>query len=466
MLERDQNCEARKSLERRIRSKTRRIALLSPYTGSNLGDGAILHALVQNIRVKLPEADFVLFDLDPERTSLLHRLPALPITGLIVDNYSNPLKEALGIGGDFETSEATATRRFWHRIKHNKLARRLFRRAWVIAKTVYNLPSNVVREIGHLRWMYGLLQEFQLVIVAGGGQIDDYWGGAFGHPYTLWKWSLLSKLTGVDFIVLSTGMDSLRSWLSVLLTKQMLQKAPYRSYRDEGSKELLANHSINLSSHVVPDLAFSFPLEEIPVQRRVVAPKTVLHVGLSPIAYMHPEHWPRKDAGVYRKYEEALASFACWLLNSGHNVTLFATDAPDYQVIESLCKRPDLRLSSRTRERLNKVNVRTAQELLSELVAFDVVVASRLHGVILSHLCGNPTVAISYERKVVQHMLEMGQEDLCVDIHGVETALLTKAFVTCITDRFVRMQEIGARVGVKRGELDSQYNLVIQMLNT
>ena len=39
-------------------SPSPRIALLNPYTGSNLGDAAIQDAMIANIGIRLPDAQF------------------------------------------------------------------------------------------------------------------------------------------------------------------------------------------------------------------------------------------------------------------------------------------------------------------------------------------------------------------------------------------------------------------------
>jgi polysaccharide pyruvyl transferase WcaK-like protein len=56
------------------------------------------------------------------------------------------------------------------------------------------------------------------------------------------------------------------------------------------------------------------------------------------------------------------------------------------------------------------------------------VVASRLHGIILTHLLGKPALAISYDRKVRAHAEDMGQERFCVDLRGCTSQQLMDSF--------------------------------------
>ena len=47
------------------------------------------------------------------------------------------------------------------------------------------------------RWLKGM----KVFVISGGGQLDDYWGGSWHHPYTLFMWARLAKLRGVKFIM-------------------------------------------------------------------------------------------------------------------------------------------------------------------------------------------------------------------------------------------------------------------------
>jgi polysaccharide pyruvyl transferase WcaK-like protein len=71
-------------------------------------------------------------------------------------------------------------------------------------------------------------------------------------------------------------------------------------------------------------------------------------------------------------------------------------------------------------------------EMIREVQAVDYIVASRLHGVILSHRLAKPTLAISYDRKVDTHMGDMGMSEYCLDIHTLESASLIDAFTSLV----------------------------------
>src|SRR5690606_18955988 len=103
-------------------------------------------------------------------------------------------------------------------------------------------------------------------IVSGSGQIDDYWGGAEGQPYSFPNWSNLARQSRSHFVLMSVGVCSLRSRLSRHFVRSTLKRAFYRSYRDEASRTLLAHLPFTWQDEVYPDLAFSFPLERARAQ--------------------------------------------------------------------------------------------------------------------------------------------------------------------------------------------------------
>ena len=85
---------------------------------------------------------------------------------------------------------------------------------------------------------YLLLRKVDALVVAGGGQLDDEWGGSWGHPYTLMKWAVLARAAGSSVVFLSVGACRIDSQLTRTFLKAALSSARYRSYRDEESRRL------------------------------------------------------------------------------------------------------------------------------------------------------------------------------------------------------------------------------------
>jgi polysaccharide pyruvyl transferase WcaK-like protein len=447
-----------------------RIGLVTPYTGGNLGDGAIQDAVIENLKVTFPDATFCLFTLDPQTTTELHRVPSLPLAGHIISCNWDSSGPEQGNGdspngnGESPRGRSRATTSFWSRLKKHPLLRHLLLPPWLLARRVMAMPLHFAREVRHVVAMRSVVRELNLLIVSGGGQIDDYWGGPMGHPYAMLKWGLLAKASGVKFVFLSVGVGSLDSWLSSFFAKKALQLADYRSYRDLGSKRLLAGMKFTHPDPIIPDLAFSYHLGSAITHSSSPRGKTALKIGVSPIVYLHQNYWPKADETIFAQYTETLTAFINRLLRNGHEVVLFESDAPDREATRVLRSNLERELPNRKPTNLRVARVNRVAELFTELVDLDCVVASRLHGVILSHLCIKPVLAISYERKVKQHMRDMEQEAYCLDIHDIHAVELGKSFDSLISRQDDLRAVIKRKVKSYRKGLLSQYDDVSRIV--
>ena len=109
---------------------------------------------------------------------------------------------------------------------------------------------------------YKYLKDFDILIVSGGGQLDDHcFGGRWGYPFTILLWGILAKLCDVQYFIVSVGAGPLDFWKSRLFIKYALPLAQYRSYRDEDAKryikEVVGFHE---NDPVYPDLANSLQI--------------------------------------------------------------------------------------------------------------------------------------------------------------------------------------------------------------
>jgi hypothetical protein len=73
-----------------------RICLLTPYSGTNFGDGAIQQATIDAILKRLPHAGLTGITLAPDDATARHGIPAVAITGLATRFYSESLFETPG----------------------------------------------------------------------------------------------------------------------------------------------------------------------------------------------------------------------------------------------------------------------------------------------------------------------------------------------------------------------------------
>ena len=433
------------------------IALLTPYDGGNLGDGAIQEALIGNFRRFDPQFWICGITLNPERTATLHSIPCYPLAvnsrpHYTVKTRSGPadsldLPKGLpggGVSGDFFS-------RWMGRARSSLLLKPI--------KVLFRL----IKEILHVFRSYYLLRRIDLLLVAGGGQLDEEWGGIWGHPYALMKWSVLARLAGTEFAFLSVGGCRIESRISRQFVRVALSLAYYRSYRDEGSRQIALGISRNADGPVVPDLAFSFPLtRNQPVMESGRKP---IRVGVSPIAFARPGLWPMERIAIYTRYMTELSAFVASLLQSGMSVILFSSSTPDDQTFQDLRDRVSSQIEKGDLIRLSSRDAVTVGELVEVLRSVDLVVASRLHGLLLSFLTGKPSLGISYDRKVQRLMEDMDQASYCLDIRSFTCRELLDAFHDLQTKTDLIPQKLADIRHRHEILLENQYRLVAEHLS-
>jgi polysaccharide pyruvyl transferase WcaK-like protein len=392
---------------------------MTPYTGTNLGDWAIQEATIASIKGRYPEASLHLVTIFPSITSEFHGVPSIPIDRRERWPDSAPDGEA---EEDRDVPVATPRRRGG--LGRVKEAVKSVRCVYAFLKPVLDALRLVRDELQHIGRTFRFLRGVDLLVVSGGGQLDEYWGGPWDHPYALFKWGLLARLAGSKFIVLSVGTCDLESKVSLFFIRHALRLASYRSYRDRTSKELLNDMAFTRNDAVYPDLAFSYSDGEMFESSAEKHDGKV--VGVSPIAYLAPG-WPKQNSAIFEPYRETLTAFVRILMERGHSVVLFSTDGVDRAVVGdmvgALSKESGLDLS-----KLSHPRTHTLPELLEQLRQVDYAVASRLHGVLLSHRFCLPVLAISYDRKVDTHMEDLGLSNHSVDIHDLTVDSLVEAF--------------------------------------
>ncbi len=429
-----------------------RIALLTPYDGGNLGDSAIQEALIANLRRSDPNIDVCGITLNPARTSAQHNILCYPLAATSVPHYRATSDQAPQADGGSSSRPGGQSPGLYRRL------RRLTR-----AFPFLRLPRVVFDEIVHVTRSYRLLREVDVLVIAGGGQLDEEWGGSWGHPYGLAKWSILAKAAGVAVVFLSVGACRIKSPLAKLFLKTALSFACYRSYRDAESRRLALEIARHAEGPVVPDLAFSFPVR--PCEPLVRSEAASLRVGVSPIAYCHPELWPTKDPVQYERYITELARFVSRMLQDGVTVFLFSSSPPDDQIFADLCQRLDPGLAATARARLSQSATASLGDLLDLLASMDLVVASRLHGLLLSFLLGKPALAISYDRKVKSLMEELGQGVYCLDIEAFNSDDAVKVFSMLQANRDAIVPAVAATCRQYSEVLQQQFRFLVQLLS-
>ena len=454
-----------------------RIALLTPYSGANLGDGAIHDAIVANMQRYDESIEFVSLVTEPQTICALHGTSAVTPSGSIgpfeltrpqdaatdrprpLPRRPAPRQKPVG-----PATDTNLLGRIKSAIKRAPIAGRLLvagarRLSWLWSKR--SEPSHLCRS-------FALARNLDLILACGGGQLNDAYGNAWGHPYALFRWAAIARLTGTPFAIASVGVGSLSLPLSRYFIRRALSWSDYRSFRDPASRDRLSDSLSNWPSNwpvtrddpIVPDFAYSLPGRRKPVADRR---NGAYRIAISPIKYgAHRRGVPGQEA-VYRNYLDALAKLALTILDSEHELVFVTSSWDDIGALELLLRqisqvRPEIDPNS-----LVKLPSDDVRALVSSLSTIDVMIASRLHSVILAQRNACPTLAVSFEAKVEAHMRIFGQERFLIDGSEIDETVLTRRFREMLDDFVPLHRDIGEKAEAFSERVQRQYPLLLDL---
>lgn len=427
-------------------SKKLKIGILDVCGNGNLGDEAIQQAMIQNILKYIPNGEIYGFSCNPTDTLERHGIESFPISKF----------------GDREQ---------WWLGKNPSYLSKLF---FEYYRKLETFPNNSVKKAGRLLLGFFLemfasirayknLREIDMLIVSGGGQLDDDYWGAWFEPYILFFWGVLSRLSNTKFAVVSVGVGNISSHLSRFFIKTGLSLACYRSYRDSKSKNYL-NDLLNYKNDdpVYPDLAYSLDLS----QYQDLSPENSHHViAINPIWFI-PGYWSGKSSSkycgltdnlLYQDYLTKLVEFIIWLLKNDFKVIIFSSCIGEgLEIGEKLLEDISSKYESGfLKEQVVIPSILTVDDLVTQLSEVSLVVASRLHSILLSFLLNKPTIALSYHFKVDKLMEETAQEEYCLRVDKFSLDDLKDQFLAlkerqeCIKDQLLRA-ESNAKISLSK----------------
>jgi polysaccharide pyruvyl transferase WcaK-like protein len=402
-----------------------------------LGDAAIQEAAIANLRARRPDLRIIGVSLNPEDTVRRH---GIDTAAYDVSAFRRLLTVAMN-------PSAGA----WDRVK---------------AALRWRLDKRWIAELRHLIYAYRVLRDVDVLLMSGGGQLDEYWGGPLEHPLALLKWSALARATGSKVAYLSVGVGSVKRRLTRVLLRWALRCANYRTYRDEGSRLLVQNAiGFRTGGDVVADIAFALPRDE--PMRSVVSQQDdqVQTIAVGPIPFFDPRIWPEKDPACYHAYVHFIAELCIKLLESGHTVKFVVGEVHhDPPVIRDVTALVRDKVPEVARARLVAPLIEGVDDLVRELSSSDLVVSSRFHGVLLSLLFHKPVVALSYERKVAQLMRDLQLDQFSIELRTAEVEGTLDAIKRAAAARREIASALASRVEPMAGAVLRQFDFVANEL--
>jgi polysaccharide pyruvyl transferase WcaK-like protein len=167
---------------------------------------------------------------------------------------------------------------------------------------------------------------------------------------------------------------------------------------------------------------------------------------------------------TYAAYLKSLVIFVGWLLAHEYDVRLLIGDICDRSLAQAFRNLLKEQLVMYDERRIMNDPASSVDQLLSQLAATDVVVATRFHNVVFSLVLNRPVISISFHHKCTSLMSDMGLAEHCQDINHLDTDELIEQF--CHIEKNVEKlrRMIQQRTEVFRKALDEQYNVIFNTM--
>jgi len=400
-----------------------RVGVFGNFGLGNLGNESTFQATLYHLRRLVPHAEVTCICTGPQMVAAAYNIPAVPINGVVIEPWKlrNPVA---------------------------RVARKLF----------IGIPGELYRWFKCFRALW----RTDVLIIPGTGLLTDAYGvmGDAG-PYSVFKWSLIAKLSGCKLLFVSVGGGPLYSRLGRLFVKSALALADFRSYRDMSTQQYLGSIGfLKNDDRVYPDLVFSLPTAVIPHEGIKDGGRPIVGIGL--MEYAGKYSIERPSTAIYRNYLDSLATLVTWLIAHEYDVRLIIGDTCDTAATQEFRGLLNEHLSIDDAGRVIDEPADSVGHLLSQIAATDIVVATRFHNILLALLLNKPVIGISFHHKCSSLLSQMALAEYCQDINGLKGEALIERFCRLRQNADGVKRMMREKVEACRHELDEQYRIIFR----
>ena len=402
--------------------KRKRICFFGHFGSPNFGNEITLQTVLYHVRWLLPEAEVACICTGPEALAATQNIETVPISRTFV--------------------------------KPGKLRTRLAR---LLRKVFIGLPSEPWRWLDAFKTLKGA----DALIIPGTGLVTDAYGLMAWGPYNLFKWSWIARMCRCKVLFVSVGAGPVYSALGRYFVKSALSLADFRSYRDNASLDYLKRIGFPTNSDLVyPDLVFSLREAMLPHDGNRKGKRSIVGLGLMPYAGKYSIAKPSDS--TYQEYLESLVTFVRWLLANDYDIRLLIGEVSDRSASEEFKSLLRASLGEYDEERIIDEAALSVEQLLPQIAATDIVVATRFHNIVLALVLNKPVISISFHHKCTSLMEGMGLSDYCQDINHMNADRLIEQFQDVERNAEKLKPVIRQKVEESRKALDEQYSLILK----
>jgi polysaccharide pyruvyl transferase WcaK-like protein len=389
--------------------KRPRVGIFGKLGSGNFGNDASLEAVLGYLRTDHPDA--------------------------VIDAMCTGPENLRGIYG------VDAVHMFWHHQFHPGSAP---------ASLALKILSRGIDTVRTAAWV----RRHDAVIVAGAGVLETSLPmRPRSWPYALYLLSLWGRVFSTKVALVSVGAGEVNRPMTRWLFDHAVKYAYYRSFRDNGAREVMRAHGIDVSEdRVYPDLAFALPG---PVGQTV--DERLVAVGVMAFYGNDDEH--KQAHEIYARYLAGMKQFVNWLVANDRKIVLIIgdTNGSDNDVAQEILADVRANFPKTDPSSVTAAAVTSYADVMRVLMPVNTVVAIRYHNIQCALKLAKPTIAVGYSGKHRMLMANMGLQDYCRDVRELDIDELIKLFAELESSADELRKALAGRNSVKAKLVDEQF---------
>lgn len=358
-----------------------RIGLYGRLGGGNIGNDAMLDAVMDYLHTEHPGAELDFMCEGPDEITERFAVPAVEM----------------------------------HWMQARKPAR-----SRIVQKvlTLVRLPvAAVVDTWRTARWV----RRHDVVVIPGAGVLEGTLPERpWELPYTMFVMAVSGRLFGVKTGLVCVGGSRVQEPAIRMLLRAAARLVDYRSFRDEYSLDVGRETGVAApQDKAYADMAFWLPIE-------VTHDPEPKSVGLGVMAYYGaPSDRPRADE-VHAQYVDQMKELTRLLVQSGRSVRLLIGDRLDEVVAKEVLADARGSWAGLSRLPVSYDPFTSFDGLTDQVASVQTVIAMRYHCVVAGLKVGRPTIAVAYGRKHDAVMAQMGLAEYVQDVRSLDLERLVE----------------------------------------
>ena len=374
-----------------------KIIITDNYSSYNGGDAAILSGMVQSLKKRIPDAEFLVLSSFPEAVREVNKINE--VSDVLVYVTNNRLRNTAGkIGLSFLVPPKGTFKMLRYIIWG------IFRKREIDFKWILNSKEREIAEAYY---------QADLIIGCGGGNINDnYKPGILGRLFNLW----FGKFLGKPVMIYAQSLGPFNTRFYRFLSRYVFNKIDLITVRDVTSKNIVEDIGVNKTpAYITADAAITLEPSNKKIDKIL---KEELFNKEKPVVGITVRTWRfgfKNPNEINKNLIYSIAILGDYLIEQNKFQLVFFSTVVDKGRYKSAGEDMEtvLKIISMMKHK-NKVRIIKSEYPPEELKRIcgqmDIVIGTRMHSLILSSTMNVPVIGIEYEFKTADYLRSIGQE--------------------------------------------------------